>query len=167
MGRVMNHITDDFHRSDMDFRNEILEEVRNNLSQMKPDIISSIVEEVVRKIDGRYASQIGRLENRISELERCVSDARKDLARQRALFGSVNTAPKIDTSRINSFLALRFDGWIYYPNENMGNFLYRVREDGSENTQLTDYSVSYCKRVEEGYLYYLDGNYDDRKLKLS
>jgi len=166
MGRVMNLINNDFHRADTDLRNEILEEVRNNLSQMKPEIISSIIEEIVSKMYGRYASRIGKPENRISELERRASDAQEATVRQKTPIGSPSTAKKIDTSRI-IYSAFHFDGWIYYPNKNMGNFLYRVREDGCENTQLTDYSVELVARVEGGYLYYLDGTYKERKLKLS
>ena len=163
----MKSISNDLHRSDADIRNDILEEVRNHLSQMKPDIISSIAEEVLCRIDNLYASRIERLEDRISELERRISDAQKTPVRQKTSTGVADTAKKIDTSRIHA--EFRFDGWIYYRNGNMGNFLYRVREDGSENTQLTDFSVSLFTTmwVEGGYLYFEDERLKERKLKLS
>ncbi len=149
-------------------REEVLTEVRNNLSQMKPDIISSITEEVVREMDSRYASQIGRLENRISELERRVSNSQNDPVQQKASAGSSPAAERIDAERVScQYGAFRFNGWVYYPNKEMGDFLYRVRDDGTENTQLTDYSVWTVNRVEDGYLYYDDKHFKERKLKLS
>ena len=163
----MNLINNGFHRSDTDFQNGILEEVRNNLSQMKPDIISSIVEEVMCKINSRYSSRIGKLESRISELEQYVSNAQSTPVQKEAPTGTARHSKKIDMSKLEIRIGFRFDGWIYYMNDDMGKFLYRVREDGSENTQLTDYSVSLVKRVEGGYLYYLDGTYNEKKLKLS
>lgn len=160
------NIANYYHRADSDLRNEILEEVRNNLSQMKPEIISSIIEEVVRKMDGRYASRIVKLENRISELERRVNDAQEVPMRQKTSVASQGTAKKINLRGIY-VRGFQVDGWIYYPNEKMGDFLYRAREDGSENTQLTDYSVLKPDRVEGGYIYYRDGTCKERKLKLS
>lgn len=53
-------------------REEVLTEVRDNLSQMKPELISSIVDMVVRKVDNHYSSQIEKLEKRISEMERII-----------------------------------------------------------------------------------------------
>lgn len=50
-------------------REEVLTEVRDNLSQMKPELISLMVDMVVRKVDNNYSSQIEELEMRISELE--------------------------------------------------------------------------------------------------
>lgn len=164
----MNLINNNFHEADTDLRNEILEEVRNNLSQMKPDIISSIVEEVTRKIDGRYASQIGKLENRVLKLERHINDEQTVPTQQKKSTGTSNAKGKIDVQKINSVYKFRFDGWIYYDNRDMGGFLYRVREDGSENTQLTDYTVHLagCK-VARGYLYYDDAEFNEKKFKLS
>ena len=75
-----------------------------------------------------------------------------------------NKAARIDVSRI--YDGFKFDGWIYYPNENMGDFLYKVREDGSENTQLTNYSVIGLFKVSDGYLIFSDADYNDRKIKL-
>lgn len=89
-------------------REQVLTEVQNNLSQMKPDIVSSIVEEVVRKMDGRYASQIERLEKRISELEQHISDAQEASVRQKVTASSPRTAEKIDTSRL--YRGVHFDG---------------------------------------------------------
>lgn len=51
----------------------------------------------------------------------------------------------------------KFNGWIYYANDEMGDFLYKVRSDGTENQQLTDYSVwGTGMSVRNGKLYYED-----------
>lgn len=91
----MKSISNDLHRSDTDLRNDILEEVRNHLSQMKPDIISSIAEEVLCRIDNLYASRIERLEDRVSELERRIGDAQKTPVRQKTSTVTADTAKKL------------------------------------------------------------------------
>ena len=52
-------------------------------------------------------------------------------------------------------------GWLYYVNLERKDFLYRVREDGTENQQITNFSVNrYCirhVRLEDGYLCFSDG----------
>ena len=45
-------------------------------------------------------------------------------------------------SRDDVDYGFKFNGWVYYANEDMGNFLYKVRIDGTDNQQLTDYSVN-------------------------
>ena len=52
---------------------EVLTEVRNNLSQMKPELVSSIVDLVVRKVDSRYLRRIEQLKKRIFELENTIN----------------------------------------------------------------------------------------------
>lgn len=51
---------------------EILSEVRDGLSQMKPEVISSITEQAVRRLNSYYSSRIEQLEKRISKLENLI-----------------------------------------------------------------------------------------------
>lgn len=51
---------------------EILSEVRDGLSQMKPEVISSITEQAVRRLNSYYSSRIEQLEKRISQLENLI-----------------------------------------------------------------------------------------------
>ena len=65
------------------------------------------------------------------------------------------------------YLDNKYKGWIYYPNKRQGNFLYKVREDGTENTQLTDYSIfSNHFTVKDGYLYFHTDSFNTSKIKL-
>ena len=61
-----------------------------------------------------------------------------------------------------------FAGWVYYPNEKMGNYLYRARPDGSDEQQLTNYSVTSVSfsRVEDGILYFHDAEFKLHSLKI-
>lgn len=46
-------------------------------------------------------------------------------------------------------------GWIFYSNEDDCNCLYKIREDGTCNTKLTDYSVDSCYMMwsyDSGYI---------------
>lgn len=51
---------------------EIMSEVRDGLSQMKPEVISSITEQAVRRLNSYYSSRIEQLEKRISQLENLI-----------------------------------------------------------------------------------------------
>ena len=51
---------------------EIMSEVRDSLSQMKPQVISSITEQAVRRLNSYYSSRIEQLEKRISQLENLI-----------------------------------------------------------------------------------------------
>ncbi len=59
------------------------------------------------------------------------------------------------------FNCVKHMGWLYYVNQERKDFLYRVREDGTENQQITNFSVNrYCVRhvrLEDGYLCFSDG----------
>lgn len=51
---------------------DIMSEVRDGLSQMKPEVIASITEQAVRRLDSYYAGRIEQLEKRISQLENLI-----------------------------------------------------------------------------------------------
>lgn len=136
--------------------------VRQNLLQTKPQIITEIENELIRKLEKTYSSRISSLESRIAKLEQQISDQGIEWG----LDGIKKkiTTHKIDVSRI--YGGFKYNGWIYYPNEEMGDFLYKVREDGSQNTQLTDYSIRSYFSINNGYLYFRDNKWNDRKIKL-
>lgn len=148
--------------------NDVMKEVQENLSQMKPQLIQEVVDSAVHKVIDKYEQRFEQLEQKILKMERNLQSG--------ALSNNVkvninNSNRKVSkkTARINVsriYGGFKFDGWIYYPNEDMGDFLYKVREDGSENTQLTNYSVSGHFKVSDGYLYFCDKNLKDRKIKL-
>ena len=54
-------------------RDEVLEEVRAQLSEMKPELVSSITAMAAREADQRYLDQIKHLESRIAKLERFIN----------------------------------------------------------------------------------------------
>lgn len=148
--------------------NDVMKEVQENLSQMKPQLIHEIVDSAAQKVIDKYEQRFKQLEQKISRMERNLQSG--DLsdnirANTNNSNGNVsNKASRIDVSQI--YNGFKFDGWIYYLNENMGDFLYKVREDGSENTQLTNYSVIGLFKVSDGYLNFSDADYKDRKIKL-
>ena len=64
-------------------------------------------------------------------------------------------------------IGLHYNGWIYYANPLMGKCLYRVRENGTDNTQLTDYSVTGVFKVKSGKLILIDDiNLDTHEISL-
>lgn len=148
--------------------NDVMKDVQENLSQMKPQLIQEVVDSAAQKVIDKYEQRFKQLEQKISKMERSLQSgnlSNNTKVNTNNSNGNVsNKAAKIDVSRIND--GFKFDGWIYYPNENMGNFLYKVREDGSENTQLTNYSVIGLFSVSNGYLNFSDADYEGRKIKI-
>ena len=148
---------DDFDEDDYNalcdkIYNMVIEDVKNNLSQMKPQIIQSIISEV-RKW---YETEIDILKQRISALE--YKQSAVEGQNQNLKLVSQSDYPRVNISEILE--VFRCNGWIYYINQNMGNFLYKVKENGTQNTQLTDYSIMPNFSVKNGYLCF------DRKIKL-
>lgn len=144
--------------------NDVMKEVQENLSQMKPQLIQEVVDSAAKKVIDKYEQRFKQLEQKISNMERNFQGGDLKASTNKFNGNTSIKAARIDVSRIhNGFM---FDGWIYYRNKNMGNFLYKVREDGSENTQLTNYSVIGCFKVSDGYLNFSDADCKNRKIKL-
>jgi hypothetical protein len=64
---------------------------------------------------------------------------------------------------LNGGYVAKQGGWIYYRNFSKGNFLYKIKEDGSYKTKLTNNIASYINIVDE-WIYYIstDGIYKVR-----
>lgn len=158
--------------------NDVMSEVQKNLSQMKPQLVREIADMAAQKVAEAYEKKIHILEQKVSLLMSQMKSLQKPIkpltppsptpsvsvAPPSALSPTSEKKDRIDVSRI--YGGFRFDGWIYYANRDMGDFLYKVREDGSENTQLTDYSVMSRFSIANGYLSFRDADYNDRKIKL-
>lgn len=140
----------------------VMDAVKQNLSQMKPQIVSEIRNEIACRLEKQYSDRISALESCIVILESQISNGEMEQVQT----GSKKkiTTRKINVSRI--YNGFKYNGWIYYPNEEMGDFLYKVREDGSENTQLTDYSVWSGFSIKNGYLCFQGKDRNNRKIKL-
>ena len=136
-------------------------ELKNNINQMLPQIVQSITDEVTQK----FQEEINRLKQRINDLE----SRNANLSAQSVSIVSKNTKTVLSEDEMDDidFLGFHVNGWIYYQNERQGNFLYKVREDGTENIQLTDYSIySNHFTVKDGYLYFNTDAFNTSKIKL-
>lgn len=144
-----------------------------------------IYEAVLGELRRDLAGQVRQYENRISTLEKQVLNLQTQLAgiqaqvRNQMMVGqayeytnstvkrNTHSSKKIDMSKFDVESGFQFNGWVYYANEEMGDFLYKVRTDGTDNQQLTDYSVSgYGFKVENGRLYFEDKHWKSRTINL-
>lgn len=62
----------------------------------------------------------------------------------------------------------RFNGWVYYSDPSMGNFMYKARTNGKDKQQVTDYSVKDIRyaKVKNGKLYFRDCDDNERSIDL-
>lgn len=152
----------------------VLEEVKEEFEKLKPQLEEKVVKDVVMKLNAKeiidtiaqYERRIGQLEKKIESLDKMILEIRSQISKESVSIGS--NAQRVDIcSKNDKYIYMempeivhgyKFNGWIYYANSEMGDFLYKVREDGTENQQLTDYSINPYLRfhVENGKLYFWD-----------
>lgn len=147
---------------------DVMEEVKDNLTQMKPQLVETIINEVNQRLELKYDNIIQKLEMRITELERKPQRMHQNFETRKGMQESTekvtDNADRIDVSRL--YGVFKYQGWIYYPNKEMADFLYKVKEDGSCNTQLTDYSVYSGFKVSNNCLHFQDRDLNDRQISL-
>lgn len=72
--------------------------------------------------------------------------------------GNIGLKSKVNFNDVNKVKipnGYKCKGWIFYSNKDDCNCLYKIREDGTCNTKLTDYSVNSCYTVwsyDSGYI---------------
>lgn len=104
---------------------DVMKMIQKELQKIKPELIASIKEEVLQELSQEGAQDV------------TVQDDGWDI---------VDGAGRPDNTYIPDWLMVelhgfRYGGWIYYSNERNGKFLYKIRENGTDNRQLTDYTV--------------------------
>lgn len=151
----------------------VMEQCTKKIESIKSEYGNQLAEMVMDQIAKEYESRILYLEsenkellNRIVKIEQQIQNQQKKFNNNKSPSSIKNSTKSeeritIDTSiRVSSF---EFNGWLYYANEKMGNFLYKVRIDGTCNQQLTDYSVDEMmtgSRVKNGKLEFRDADYN-------
>ena len=151
---------------------------RSEIDLLKEELAQVIVkyEKRLVKLENRdYDKKLSTYERRLATAESKIKELEKQIERLRDVPGKAETtvnhmklekiiqerASRASAEKRNFVVPLggfRYDGWVYYPNEEMGNFLYRVSSDGRYREQLTDYSVSLFPSwsVREGKLFFSD-----------
>lgn len=160
----------------------VLDEVNKELVKLTVQYEEKIVGAVVKKLNAdkiietiaQYERRINELEQRNESLEKMILEIQSQVSKspastssnvQKAYARSKNDK-RIDMSRFDIEEGYKYDGWIYYANEEMGDFLYRVRTDGTDNQQLTDYSVTIFPpfRINNGELFFYDANFNEHSI---
>lgn len=176
----------------------VFADCKDYIDGLKKEYGELIVQEVYEKISEQYTSRIDRLEKEnkqlLKRLERIESEVEfsdnnfmnddffsHDLMdkviddidyMQGTLNRRFNTksahSNKVDIDSLDRWDTFEYNGWYYYSNKKMGNFLYRVRTDGTGNERLTDYSVGPMDfaYVEGGRLHFVDSSLKSRNIEL-
>ena len=66
-----------------------------------------------------------------------------------------------------SYGSLTADGWVFYINKDEGERLYKIRLDGSNDTELTKGRIREVDNIEGGWVYYTDFNFESKKVKIN
>lgn len=138
--------------------------------------------EIYQTVLAQCTEQIDKLKNEINRLQKQNDNMTKRMDKLEILVQKQNIeknvfsrpqkqdkncTDKIELDRIKGY-AYEYDGWLYYANEKMGEFLYRVRTDGTGNEQLTDYSVRMMSvsKIKNGKLYFCDKDFNEHSIKI-
>ncbi len=139
-----------------DVTRSVLENVQEQLKQMYPSILNGIIQQV----DQQYRAEINGLNSQIQDLTRRIASLENRPASPAPVSYTASTpqpsysggsAQRIDIRKIG-YHYKKFNGWIYYLNPDMMDYLYKVREDGTCNTQMTNYTVSLIWGISNGKL---------------
>lgn len=103
---------------------DVMKMIQKELKKIKPELIASIKEEVLQELSQEGAQDV------------TVQDDGWDIVDGTGRPDAANRPS--DLWEIDGF---HYDGWIYYTNKKNGKFLYKIRENGKDNRQLTDYTV--------------------------
>lgn len=164
MYNLGNISLDNINSYDTDYKNDICNDVyerviaefKEKINQMLPEIIENIKNE----IKSEYQNKLNALTARIDKLENSSAKT-----------AATSVTPSAPSSAIlqKSYVrnGFKYGDWIFYRNEDNGNFLYKVKKDGSQNTKLTDYSIfENIISIRDGYLCVLDSICNERQIKL-
>ena len=150
---------DNINSYDTDYKNDICNDVyerviaefKEKINQMLPEIIDNIKNE----IKSEYQNNLNALNVRIDKLEKSVATSVKP---------PTVLSDILKRQDVNN--GFRYGDWIFYINKDNADFLYKVKKDGSQNIQLTDFSVAGFFNIKNGYLHFRDAFLGDKKIKL-
>ena len=130
-------------------------------------MLSQIREDIEQEIMNRCQQEMDKLSARIDELAELIAKGNKPTNVSSTPFTpSPNTLSQEKMCNISLNCSFKYGEWIFYVNEDNGDFLYKVKKDGTQNTQLTDYSIEVFFKIKDGYLYFDDSEGKQRKIKL-
>lgn len=171
-------------------KNSYLERQEADISEidlLKEELAQVIVryEKRLVKLENKdYDKKLSTYERRLATAESKIKELEKQIERLQDVHGKEETtvnhmklekiiqerASRASAEKRNFVVPLggfSYDGWVYYPNQEMGNFLYRVSSDGRYREQLTDYSVvEGLWSVREGKLFFRDANRREHSIKI-
>ena len=125
----------------------VMTDISNKLNSMKPDFEQKIINALAGAIDSRLANLENRLNNmqsRLTALEQKLSSISDNSTASTPKY--VQPALPSNAELLNKIKRWKYKslrGWIFYINEDDGNFLYMIRQDGTGNKLLTSYSVEF------------------------
>lgn len=160
----------------------VSQQVFADLSKALDEIYPKILEAIQKSVRQEFLERIDALEKHAQNLEARLKKqeaqvhsaaavpAKNTQAPQpdalRKLCGSATSAPSVNMKRYEIRSGFRYNGWIYYVNPDQADFLFCVREDGTGNKQLTDFSVCSGFHVDRGYLCFTDKNWDKHRIRV-
>lgn len=157
----------------------VLGEVKKDLLKIAPQYEERILLSVEQKVMGQLSELVRKneeLEGQLNTLKAQISISENEM--DKIAGETTNTALTfeafaeadrvIDMLQYYRMSGFEFNGWIYYANASMGNFMYKIRTNGKDAQQVTDYSVGsmHNAKVKNGKLFFEDCDYREHSIDL-
>ena len=160
----------------MDFENllndDMLVAMKNEVDQtQKLEMTAEELENLIRKV---VKEEVNKAMNETAErLENCIVKTLKKENKKNEIVSIHEHIKKIDRQSIDvqrlarSYGSMQCGGWVFYVNEQEGKHLWKIKDDGSENQELYSKTISSVKKVEDGYVFFDDAQFNNCKMPIN
>ncbi len=153
----------DMNESVQEVVKQCVEIVQDEINMKIPKIIYNIIEEANINTKKQISIATKDFENLIRKI---VKEELNNINHQsNSYYNNKITSKEIERLK-RKYGSMTADGWVMYINEDEGERLYKIRLDGTENTQLTTGKIWTVDNVENGWIYYTDVNHQKKKVRL-
>lgn len=147
----------------------VLDDCTTQINQIKKEYGEALTEAICDKISQQYSARIDQLEQQNRELSLQLEKIETKLMNEKTKINPTIVRSRDDLAemRIMRATILEYDDWRYYVNHEMGNFLYRIKNDWTCKEQVTDYSVQREEAyIRNGKIYFTDCNFQTRSIDI-
>lgn len=107
------------------------------------DVLNQLMEEnrkLIKRVE-TLEENLVKLSNDNKDLKSEINDLKEQIADEDNTYGLWEQDDFDDSDEVELPAGYKCKGWIFYSNKDDCNCLYKIKEDGTCNTKLTDYSV--------------------------
>lgn len=143
----------------------VIEEADKN-TKKQVSIVTQDFNDMIRKIAKEELNNIYGTQKFKNMITKTIKEELNNINYQSNSYSDNKVTSKEVEKLKNQYGSMTADGWVLYMNRDEGERLYKIRLDGSENTQLTTGKIWSINNIENGWVYYYDVHMKEKKVRL-